>query len=45
MLSGAQNYIWQVPQLAVYPGALILLTVLAFNFLGEGFRDMFSLED
>lgn len=45
MLSGAQNYIWQSPQLAVYPGALILLTVLAFNFLGEGLRDMFSLED
>jgi peptide/nickel transport system permease protein len=45
MLSGAQNYIWQAPQLAVYPGALILLTVLAFNFLGEGFRDMFSVKD
>jgi peptide/nickel transport system permease protein len=45
MLSGAQNYIWQAPQLAVYPGALILLTVLAFNFLGEGFRDVFSVED
>ncbi|HLW46151.1 MAG TPA: ABC transporter permease [bacterium] len=45
MLSGAQNYIWQAPQLAVYPGALILLTVLAFNFLGEGFRDVFSVKD
>jgi peptide/nickel transport system permease protein len=45
MLSGAQNYIWQSPQLAVYPGALILATVLAFNFLGEGFRDMFSVKD
>ncbi|HKX17443.1 MAG TPA: ABC transporter permease, partial [bacterium] len=45
MLSGAQNYIWQTPQLAVYPGALVLLTVLAFNFLGEGFRDVFSVKD
>jgi peptide/nickel transport system permease protein len=45
MLSGAQNYIWQSPQLAVYPGALILVTVLAFNFLGEGFRDVFSVKD
>lgn len=45
MLSGAQNYIWQVPQLAVYPGVLVLLTVLAFNFLGEGFRDVFSVKD
>jgi peptide/nickel transport system permease protein len=45
MLTGAQNYIWQAPQLAVYPGALILLTVLAFNFLGEGLRDTLSVED
>ncbi len=45
MLSGAQNFIWQAPQLAVYPGMLILLTVLAFNFLGEGLRDVFTVED
>lgn len=39
MLSGAQNYIYSSPWLAVYPGALILLTVLAFNLLGDGLRD------
>jgi len=39
MLSNSQNYIWNAPQLALYPGLLILLTVLAFNALGDGLRD------
>ncbi|MGH7266750.1 MAG: ABC transporter permease [Candidatus Rokuibacteriota bacterium] len=39
MLTGAQNYVFTTPELAVYPGALILLTVLAFNMLGDGLRD------
>jgi len=45
MLTDAQNYIWQRPLLAFYPGVLILLTVLAFNFLGEGLRDILSVEN
>ncbi|MDR7418045.1 MAG: ABC transporter permease [Armatimonadota bacterium] len=39
MLQNAQIYIWSAPNLAVYPGALILATVLAYNFLGDGLRD------
>ena len=39
MLNGAQNYMYASPWLAVYPGVLILLTVLAFNLLGDGLRD------
>jgi peptide/nickel transport system permease protein len=39
MLTGAQNYVFTSPVLAVYPGVLILLTVLAFNTLGDGLRD------
>lgn len=39
MLSGAQNYIFVRPLMGVYPGALIVLTVLAVNFIGEGLRD------
>jgi len=39
MLSAAQNYIWTKPILAVYPGVLILLSVLAFNSLGDALRD------
>ncbi len=39
MLSGAQNFVWIAPLVAVFPGALIFLTVLAFNSLGDGLRD------
>jgi len=39
MLSNAQAYLWQNPLLPMYPGALILLSVLAYNFLGDGLRD------
>jgi peptide/nickel transport system permease protein len=39
MLQNAQIYLWSAPSLAVYPGVLILLTVLAYNFLGDGLRD------
>lgn len=38
MLTGAQNYVWTEPMLAVYPGLLILITVAAFNYFGEGLR-------
>jgi len=41
MLQGAQNFTimkkaWWVP---LFPGSLILLTVLSLNFLGDGLRD------
>lgn len=39
MLSGAQSFVWIAPQIAVFPGVLIFLTVLAFNSLGDGLRD------
>jgi peptide/nickel transport system permease protein len=39
MLQNAQQYVWTAPALAVYPGALITLVVLAYNFLGDGLRD------
>ena len=39
MLSGAQNYLFSAPRLAVYPGVMILLTVVAFNVVGDGLRD------
>jgi len=39
MLSEAQFYMWQAPEMAFYPGLLILFTVLAFNFLGDALRD------
>ena len=38
MLQGAQAFILDRPILAVYPGVLILLTVLSFNVLGDVLR-------
>jgi peptide/nickel transport system permease protein len=38
MLGNAQNYIFVSPMQGVYPGILIVLTVLAVNFVGEGLR-------
>jgi peptide/nickel transport system permease protein len=39
MLTGAQELIWSNPVLAFYPGMLIFVTVIAFNFLGDGLQD------
>jgi peptide/nickel transport system permease protein len=39
MLQNAQDFIWNTPWLAIWPGAMIFLTVLCFNFLGDGLRD------
>lgn len=39
MLQSAQEQIMDVPTLALYPGALILLTVLSFNVLGDVLRN------
>jgi peptide/nickel transport system permease protein len=39
MLNNAQNYIFFAPWLAFPPGILIVITVLAINFLGDGLRD------
>ncbi len=39
MLQNAQDFVWTTPWLAVWPGVMIFLTVLCFNFLGDGLRD------
>jgi len=39
MLTNAQQTIQSNPELAIYPGALIFLTVIAFNFIGDGLQD------
>lgn len=39
MLQASQSYIWSQPLLAVWPGALIFLAVMAFNSFGDGIRD------
>ena len=42
MLTNAQQLIWEAPMLAVYPGILIFITVISFNFLGDGLQDAFD---
>jgi peptide/nickel transport system permease protein len=39
MLEGAYNYIATAPWLWIFPGLLIVVTVLSINFLGDGLRD------
>ena len=40
MLSEAQSYLSQAPLLALWPGLAISLSVLGFNLLGDGLRDL-----
>ncbi|CAM4204374.1 MAG: ABC transporter permease subunit [Paenibacillus macerans] len=42
MLNESKSYIWQYPWLMVYPGIAILLTVIAFNLIGDGLRAWFD---
>ena len=42
MLNDAQLQLFRAPQLAVYPGVAIALTVLGLNLLGDGLRDRFD---
>ena len=39
MLTGAQETIALAPQLALYPGLMIFVTVIACNFLGDGLQE------
>jgi peptide/nickel transport system permease protein len=39
MLSGARGYLRTAPALAVVPGVLIFVTVLCYNWFGDGLRD------
>ena len=41
MLTGAQDLIYEDPKLAIWPGTLIFLTVIAFNFLGDSLQRAF----
>ncbi len=42
MLTNAQELITIAPMLAIWPGALILVTVVAINFLGDGLQAAFD---
>jgi peptide/nickel transport system permease protein len=42
MISNGQPYYLSAPHLVIYPGLAILITVLAFNLVGDGMRDAFD---
>jgi len=39
LLTNAQQYLIFAPWVAFFPGLVIFLTLLSFNFLGDGLRD------
>jgi peptide/nickel transport system permease protein len=40
MLGDARLFMFQAPWLAIFPGAAVTLTILGFNFFGDGLRDV-----
>lgn len=42
MISEGQPYYLSAPHLVLYPGLAIMITVLAFNLVGDGLRDAFD---
>jgi peptide/nickel transport system permease protein len=42
MISEGQPYYLSAPHLVIYPGLMIMITVLAFNLVGDGLRDAFD---
>jgi peptide/nickel transport system permease protein len=40
MLNQATSYMRTIPHMAIFPGAMISISVLGFNLLGDGLRDV-----
>ena len=40
MISNGRTFLMVNPWLVLVPGIALMLTVLAFNFLGDGLRDV-----
>ena len=45
MLKDSVMYMRTAPHLAVYPGLAVMISVLAFNFFGDGLRDCFDVTE
>ena len=39
MINDAKEFIWTQPQLLLWPGLMIFISVMAFNLLGDALRD------
>jgi len=42
LLNSSRHFLLEAPYMSIFPGLALLLTVLAFNLLGEGLQDQFS---
>lgn len=42
LISDGRTYITSAPWVVIAPGIALMLTVLAFNFMGDGIRDVFD---
>jgi peptide/nickel transport system permease protein len=40
MIRDGTQYLTTAPWISIFPGLAILITVLAFNLLGDGMRDV-----
>jgi peptide/nickel transport system permease protein len=40
MIGDGRNYLYEGWWISAFPGAAIVMAVLAFNFLGDGLRDI-----
>jgi peptide/nickel transport system permease protein len=39
IITNGKEFLFSAPWIAIAPGVFVLVTVLAFNFMGDGFRD------
>ena len=42
MIADGRTFLTTAPWMVIAPGAALMVTVLAFNFLGDGLRDVFD---
>lgn len=40
MIAGGRTYLAAYPWMVIVPGVALMITVLGFNFLGDGLRDV-----
>jgi peptide/nickel transport system permease protein len=45
ILADGRAFILRYPHIAIFPGLMIVITVLAFNFIGDGLRDALDPHD
>lgn len=45
MLNEGRNYLLVAPHLTTFPGIAIMILVMAFNFLGDGLRDIWDVKE